>query len=304
MWSRQFGGPVRKWSADRIVEIVSALARDKNDDMVVLVPFRAQRSMIRRRLRDAGFNRVPVSTVHRAQGSQRHTVIFDPVDGASNFITDPNIGPRLINVAVSRAKARIVLLLSAGDMRNPLLDQIARLADPPRKVVAALPLEEIVHRPGFPTAFVGKDVAFRAIIGRFKGYSADQQKLVIAEASTQRDRRISVKMFPAIGEKQAAQPSPGGMARAALGDDRPKRSAAHEAMQVEIDRLRAENERLARAQNSGIALKVSEKGALSVYGFGQFPVTLYREQWITLLDNAKAIRNFIADHPLLKTKGQ
>jgi hypothetical protein len=48
---------------------------------------------------------------------------------------------------------------------------------------------------------------------------------------------------------------------------------------------------------------VSEKGGLSVYGLGRFPVTLYKEQWIKLLDMADDIRAFIREHEsLLKAK--
>jgi hypothetical protein len=43
-------------------------------------------------------------------------------------------------------------------------------------------------------------------------------------------------------------------------------------------------------------MKVSEKGGLSVYGMGRFPVTLYKEQWLKLLDVAGEIRAFIAAH--------
>jgi hypothetical protein len=39
---------------------------------------------------------------------------------------------------------------------------------------------------------------------------------------------------------------------------------------------------------------VSEKGALSIYGMGRFPVTLYKEQWLRLLDKSDDIREFIA----------
>jgi hypothetical protein len=71
---------------------------------------------------------------------------------------------------------------------------------------------------------------------------------------------------------------------------------------AELARLRAENELLKR-QRGQMALKVSEKGALSVYGLGRFPVTLYREQWDKLLAMADEIRRFIQqnDH-LLKKK--
>ena len=72
---------------------------------------------------------------------------------------------------------------------------------------------------------------------------------------------------------------------------------------AELQRLREENERLKRTQSRGI-LKVSEKGGVSVYGMGRFPVTLYKEQWIKLLDMADEIRAFIRDHESeLKAKG-
>jgi hypothetical protein len=73
---------------------------------------------------------------------------------------------------------------------------------------------------------------------------------------------------------------------------------------AELQRLRAENEQLKRTQSRGITLKVSEKGGVSVYGMGRFPVTLYKEQWIKLLDMADEIRAFIRDHESeLKAKG-
>lgn len=69
-------------------------------------------------------------------------------------------------------------------------------------------------------------------------------------------------------------------------------------MKAELERLRAENEALKNKKNSGGALtmKVSEKGALSVYGMGRFPVTLYKEQWLKLLEISGEIKTFIADN--------
>ena len=64
----------------------------------------------------------------------------------------------------------------------------------------------------------------------------------------------------------------------------------------ELERLRAENERLKNRQTRGISLKVSEKGGVSVYGLGRFPVTLYKEQWTRLLDMADDIRTFIKEN--------
>ena len=65
---------------------------------------------------------------------------------------------------------------------------------------------------------------------------------------------------------------------------------------AELAKLRAENERLKRTQSRGMTLKVSEKGGVSVYGLGRFPVTLYKEQWTKLLDMADEIRAFIRDN--------
>jgi len=74
--------------------------------------------------------------------------------------------------------------------------------------------------------------------------------------------------------------------------------------QSELERLRAENERLKRTASRGMTIKVSEKGGVSVYGLGRFPVTLYKEQWVKLLDMAGEIRAFIRDNEgSLKTKG-
>lgn len=74
-------------------------------------------------------------------------------------------------------------------------------------------------------------------------------------------------------------------------------------LQAELERLRAENERLKKGSHSKLAMKVSEKGAVSVYGMGRFPVTLYKEQWLKLLGMADEIKAFIeANNDSLKSK--
>ena len=79
---------------------------------------------------------------------------------------------------------------------------------------------------------------------------------------------------------------------------------AEEELTAEIDRLRAENERLKRQHTRSVSMKVSEKGALSVYGLGRFPVTLYKEQWKKLLGAADEIRTFLEKNDkLLKSRG-
>ena len=76
-------------------------------------------------------------------------------------------------------------------------------------------------------------------------------------------------------------------------------------LKAELDRLRTENERLKATTRSrgSMTFKVSEKGGLSVYGLGRFPVTLYKEQWVKLLDMAEDIRAFLKENDAkLKTK--
>jgi hypothetical protein len=78
-----------------------------------------------------------------------------------------------------------------------------------------------------------------------------------------------------------------------------------EELKSEIERLRAENEALKRSSSKGLSMKVSEKGALSVYGLGRFPVTLYKEQWLRLLDLTDDIKAFIKQNEeQLKSKAQ
>lgn len=77
-----------------------------------------------------------------------------------------------------------------------------------------------------------------------------------------------------------------------------------EDLKAEIERLKAENEALKKKPGRGtLSMKVSEKGALSVYGMGRFPVTLYKEQWLKLLGIGEEIKKFISENDSrLKTK--
>ncbi len=80
---------------------------------------------------------------------------------------------------------------------------------------------------------------------------------------------------------------------------------ANEDVQAELERLRAENEALKQSnkRTGAISMKVSEKGAVSVYGLGRFPVTLYQEQWLKLLGLSDDIKLFIQENrERLKTK--
>jgi hypothetical protein len=69
-----------------------------------------------------------------------------------------------------------------------------------------------------------------------------------------------------------------------------------EELKAELEKLKAENEALKARGTKGVSLKVSEKGGVSVYGLGRFPVTLYKEQWLKLLDLAEDLRAFIREN--------
>lgn len=74
-------------------------------------------------------------------------------------------------------------------------------------------------------------------------------------------------------------------------------------LEQEIAQLRAENEALKGAKKVSYSMKVSEKGAVSVYGLGRFPVTLYMSQWQSLLDRSEDIKAYIlANADILKQK--
>ena len=80
---------------------------------------------------------------------------------------------------------------------------------------------------------------------------------------------------------------------------------ADQDLQAELARLRAENADLKQKRTGSVSIKVSEKGAVSVYGLGRFPVTLYQEQWTKLLAMADEIRAFIEENrSKLKIKGE
>jgi hypothetical protein len=150
-WSGTYGGPIRRESAERVLDMVRQLTAAGLDSssILVLVPFRAQRSLIRSLLRRAGLAPVRVSTVHRSAGSECHTVIFDPVAGTSPFLGRAD-GRRLLNVALSRAQARLVLLLSQRDRGNSLLDEVATAIEKATTLDKAEPIERFLLLPRLP----------------------------------------------------------------------------------------------------------------------------------------------------------
>jgi DNA replication ATP-dependent helicase Dna2 len=120
------GSHYRPESGQVVAAIAERLIANVNPTQIlILTPFVAQRKLIRKMLDARGLNKVRVSTVHAAQGAERHVVIFDPVKGNSSFLNKPENRARLLNVAISRAQACFVLIASAGDLQHPLLSAIA-----------------------------------------------------------------------------------------------------------------------------------------------------------------------------------
>lgn len=127
-YSTKYGGFIRFDSAKLVEVVLDQLAGSYVDqsEIVVLTPYRAQVALIRAMLR-RDHPTVSVSTVHRAQGSERTLVIFDPVDASSQFFEGAE-GDRLVNVAISRAKAHVIIPYHAHDLKKPALRKIHSLA--------------------------------------------------------------------------------------------------------------------------------------------------------------------------------
>lgn len=149
----------RSESAEVIVELVlSALFQQhvKQEEVVVITPFRKQCALLRSLLDQRCLNEVSVCTAYRTQGSQASVIIFDPVDGSNYFLRSGDCR-KLINVALSRAKAKLILTLSAGDLTNPIFAQIQKIVQ--RHANRAIkPLHFVLDNPNYVTTAVGERV--------------------------------------------------------------------------------------------------------------------------------------------------
>jgi hypothetical protein len=190
-WSQKYRGPIRYESAKLVEETVADLLKaDSPDSILVLTPFRAQRTLLRAMLRER-CKGVTVSTVHRAQGSERRSLVFDPVDGTSDFLLG-DTARRLINVALSRAEARLLVVLSEADRQNPLFagtwfqpvspspagsrhpHAAGALSTPERSTSQAEPIDSYLQRADFPRCLRGIRVRFRDFEGLVTDVTRDQ----------------------------------------------------------------------------------------------------------------------------------
>ena len=197
-WVAAERGPVRRESAEAIAELLAqALASGdwQAHELIVLTPFRAQRALIRERLRARGLpETLRVSTVHRAQGSEAPVVLFDPADGAQPFLHG-EAAQRLLNVALSRAQAKLVLFVSGADAASPLLAplmQRLRLAGDDRPVT---PLLALAGSPGFPANALGRRVSAGRHEGEVARVSADGRQFWLVNARTGAEQLIDAEFW-------------------------------------------------------------------------------------------------------------
>lgn len=185
-WSRKYHGPIRFASAEAVASLVERLIESEDpDDILVLTPFRAQRTLIRAMLRRRNIRTVGVSTVHKAQGSERRTVIFDPVDGSSQFLQREE-AKRVVNVALSRAKARLVVFLSEVDCQNLLFrnlriavrDHVMNPETPALIPPSLCPIVELIRNGDLMKADLGTWVQIDTTIGKICNRTQSQLMIV------------------------------------------------------------------------------------------------------------------------------
>jgi len=199
-WSAAERGPVRRESAEAIADtVVAALASGdwRPQDLVVLTPFRAQRALVRRCLATRGLPAtVKVSTVHRAQGSESPVVLFDPVDGTQPFLRTDE-ARRLVNVALSRAQAKVIVYLSASDAANPLLAPIVQRLRLAGDVRDAVPLAELARQLDFPANAVGRRVRAGRHVGEVVRMSPDGRQFWLVNERTGAEQPIDTGFWRA-----------------------------------------------------------------------------------------------------------
>lgn len=197
-WSAAARGPLRRESAEAIAKEVAAALNSEQwqaHELIVLTPFRAQRALLRQCLQAQGVpDTIKVSTVHRAQGSEAALLFFDPVDGSQPFLQSDE-ARRLINVALSRAQAKVLVYLSASDAANPLLAPIVqrlRLAGDARPVQALLTL---ARQPGFPANALGLRVQAGRHIGELQRLSADGRQFWLVNERSGAEQLFDVEFW-------------------------------------------------------------------------------------------------------------
>jgi hypothetical protein len=134
--------------------------------------------------------------VHRAQGGERRVVLFDPVEAGSKFLNG-ELGDRLLNVALSRAMAQVIVFLSQGDMTNRRVAQIASLAaaiSDPKSRIAELSLTDLLQTHGVGDRALGMVVNIGEVVGQVVAFEKAGNVVVIRCRSTGALRRFKTRM--------------------------------------------------------------------------------------------------------------
>lgn len=164
-------------------------------DIVVLTPFRAQRVLIKNCLYHQSVKGVKVSTVHRSQGSEAKVVIFDPVKADEDFLTNSE-GARLVNVALSRAKGKLILLLSTGDRQNAHLSKFYNLSKVGEiRHDGAIQLIDLLRQTRQEKEIVGRLVSHGRHIGVIKAFNQPPDYLVLASHITGQDHQFQLSFI-------------------------------------------------------------------------------------------------------------
>ena len=140
-------------------------------DIVVITAFRKQLKLIRSCLHAAGIKGIQVDTVHRSQGMQAPVVIFDPVSGIHPLLMNDR-GRQLINVAISRAQAKLIVMLSKTDAKNPtfaqMLEIVAKHNDRPIRAIS-----QVLSDPTFLTSAIGQRVRIDGQVADITRFSSN-----------------------------------------------------------------------------------------------------------------------------------
>jgi len=168
----------RKFSRLESVELTLSLIRKAladghvyQKDIVVITAFRKQAHIIRSRLRADKLKDIKVDTVHRLQGSEAPVVIFDPVDGLHDLLMHEQ-GRQLINVALSRAQAKLILMLSARDLQNPTFSKIHEVVDKHANR-PIIPIAQVLHDPKYLTSAIGQRVHIHGQVAEITRFSSN-----------------------------------------------------------------------------------------------------------------------------------
>lgn len=202
LWSAKYKGPIRFESANSLVDLLDDGIKSKyfsEDDVIVLTPFRAQRSLIKSLMFHKGLKKIKVSTVHRSQGSESLLVIFDPVQASNNFLKGEE-ARRLVNVALSRAKGKLVIFLSEGDVGNEIFREINNIITLSKSTEKPISICNYMKNKDFPWCAIGKTVQIKNNFGKVISTPENGNKLVLLNAKTGKEQVFIVEFMKSLCE--------------------------------------------------------------------------------------------------------